>query len=436
MGSFNATCCASGLPIGDGTPVRFFLLGKSTGGVRGQGLEITSEWFPRTFPLRAVYDDYGSVEKVETGIQQELWLEGLRYDVQEIGWGDNQYHDPPVSKGMSFDEMLTILRKGRLNAERVSDLSILHQLSREERIRGQMVRAGLPKEYVPQAAKPIAKVVEEQDKKVWEPENGVPTIQRVCHQIATSGLSLYTMQSDQHGYMVSEERPATVLVRWSGSNFDANHQERLNALLPVLSSSYACMVTVGSGDNDTEVVVRPKAGLKTKEGWPVRQYLPRPEKDPYIPIQMAMIREDVWQALIDLGRRVPVDYSTKAPAWKRAIRKAWARTKSQDEPYRGSDSFFGLAYKDDFWTGNPSHTSGALNGHWNLMAAKELSPADTEAFLDIVEEFDIVRHVLMMTRCRWFPAFFGGPQLGEYKLHKLVHEAFADIAHSEWKRRQ
>src|SRR5262249_20739841 len=112
MGSFSMICSASGLGISAGTPVRCLLLTASP----YEDADPRKTWIVRTPPLRAVYNDYGSIERVHKAdaFIAKLWLRGLREDVVVKGLGDNECHDVPVKIDMSFTQMLTAVQEGRL----------------------------------------------------------------------------------------------------------------------------------------------------------------------------------------------------------------------------------------------------------------------------------------------------------------------------------
>lgn len=61
MGSFAFTCAVSNLPIECGDEVRWILLVKNQY-FDGSIHTTRSEWIPKAPPIRAVYDDYGSIE--------------------------------------------------------------------------------------------------------------------------------------------------------------------------------------------------------------------------------------------------------------------------------------------------------------------------------------------------------------------------------------
>jgi hypothetical protein len=104
MGSFSYTCTVSNLPIAAGDKVRFMLLTQNPYNERP--CSAHDVWFPRTFPITAFYDDYGSIDNLEHSAQVDLWMEGLNLDLHEVGTGDNPCHDVSTAKGMSFENLL------------------------------------------------------------------------------------------------------------------------------------------------------------------------------------------------------------------------------------------------------------------------------------------------------------------------------------------
>jgi hypothetical protein len=124
MGCFSFTCAISGLPIDAGDKVRYCLL---TEGPYPEERKhhIHDEWAPRTWPLRAVYNDYGSVEKVEKGAAKDAWMDGFRFDAVTKGWGENQSHDVATSKKMTWSTLLYAIWEGRLSVRRIRGFSSL-----------------------------------------------------------------------------------------------------------------------------------------------------------------------------------------------------------------------------------------------------------------------------------------------------------------------
>lgn len=116
MGCFNYTCAVSGLPICAGDDVRFLMLTQSPYPDSGSGLN--AQWFARALPLRATYNDYGSVEGVKRGPDRDLWMRGFQLDLVEQGVGENTTHDVATSKGMSFEDLLVALWEERVLVSR------------------------------------------------------------------------------------------------------------------------------------------------------------------------------------------------------------------------------------------------------------------------------------------------------------------------------
>ncbi len=130
MGCWNATCQISQLPIFAGDKVRFLLLthspyslveAKINGneencgeGAAKDGCYSTDFWFPRTIPIKAQYNDYGSVENAKLDINAEIWFDGFKQDLIELPQGKNEYHQSAVKKDMNFDQLLKNLQDGRL----------------------------------------------------------------------------------------------------------------------------------------------------------------------------------------------------------------------------------------------------------------------------------------------------------------------------------
>jgi hypothetical protein len=117
MGSFSSTCAISGLGIDAGDPVRYMLLTETPYGDDN----LSTPWFPRTFPLKGKYDDYGGVEDVEEGPQRDVWMAALQLDIIEREVGDNYIHDVAVTKDMTFEDIQNALWEGRVQV--VSDMN-------------------------------------------------------------------------------------------------------------------------------------------------------------------------------------------------------------------------------------------------------------------------------------------------------------------------
>lgn len=120
MGSFDFTCGISNLPIGYGDEVRYFLLSENR--CSDSDLYVDSRYAIRTPPIKAKYDSYATVEEFdENHITTKVMFQGLDQDVVEQPLGENQYHDCPVTKGMSIGDWLNAFREERVKVRPTID---------------------------------------------------------------------------------------------------------------------------------------------------------------------------------------------------------------------------------------------------------------------------------------------------------------------------
>ena len=91
MGSFATTCAVSELPIEAGDKVRYLLL-SSNPYIEGVKCHTSDLWFPRTYPVQAVYNDYGSIENIVQPNLCQGFLDGLsssfafRFQTSSLYW--------------------------------------------------------------------------------------------------------------------------------------------------------------------------------------------------------------------------------------------------------------------------------------------------------------------------------------------------------------
>ena len=128
MGSWHATCNISQLPITPGTKVRVLFLTRCPYSMDpGNNLQLTSGdnsrercystdfWHPRNIPIKAVYADYGQVDRIdETSLSYKIFWEQLKEDLMPVEQGENEYHDPPSYQNMSWEHMWDVATEGRL----------------------------------------------------------------------------------------------------------------------------------------------------------------------------------------------------------------------------------------------------------------------------------------------------------------------------------
>ncbi len=269
MGSFNASCIVSGLPIEGGDKVRFLVLARSSSHPDGNEHVnyVDGRWKLFGVPVRGEYNDYGSVENTEGGYAEGFLFAALRAHAVERGVGDNSCHDLEVVAGMGKESWLKALWEGRVRV----------------------------RECHPRAV---------DGESTWEPPVGVPTFKRVKALLTASGHPLQSRDQEEpyvDGFLVDEASPGFVRLRAGGYGGEL----KVESLLPVLhEAGYAAMMVAGSGfyAESEELLVGP---LPPKDGvHVVVQPFGSEEELPNTmivrPASQAMIREDVWQLLLSL----------------------------------------------------------------------------------------------------------------------------------------
>lgn len=116
MGCFDFSCSVSGLPIGWNAPVRFIILAENkTARCRGAH-DVEGAWLPLAPPMRARYNNYGSVEFDESKEAGALF-DVLARRAVERGPGDIERFEPPVTRAMPREDWLSALWLGRVQIE-------------------------------------------------------------------------------------------------------------------------------------------------------------------------------------------------------------------------------------------------------------------------------------------------------------------------------
>lgn len=388
MGSFSYTCCISGLPIDAGDDVRYLLLVENPyARPYENNCSIDDLWVPRTFPLKARYDDYGSIEDVQGGLAQEVWLDSLKLGLVERGPGDNTAHDLPVRKDMNLKQILEAVWEGRV------------LVRQRERLTMKAMRSQLN-------IKPTL-------------HKGIPTMKRVRKIIERAGFKLSDGGS-KGGYLVCAQTKGFVRIRWDAYE---GTEKNLLELQPILSDRFATMVTTGTRSYTTgaEMIVAPKP-LKDGERYDTAfKYNVYSNKD--LHIAQAMIREDVWRALCSMRHKSWSKYTPQdCQSWRDLAKDFWAACKKEkDDPSMGvvgklerrlmnDDNPVSGIVRDMFVNG--------LGAHFDLMLEKNPEGADLEEFLATLGEMAFIRYILSNLRYQWHPSNSSGPQMGEWKLHK------------------
>lgn len=385
MGEFSFTCALSGLPIEGGDRVRAFLITSSPYG----GESGTSPWSVRSLPIRATYNNYGSIEDAEEGPVRDTWLKALGLDMVERGVGDNSFHDVPTHKLMNWEQLLRALAEDRL----------------------QVVREYDP--YPPASRKA-------RKDRAAEADVTRPTLAKVQALLDQQGHPKFSSYGTP-GFMVDELDEGWVRVRHHGI-FGAAEEE-LRKLLP-LFEPYATMIASGSGPypDSAEILLRPKPGRSAHAGGLRKDTGP-------LDVRLAMVREDVWQEFA-LGKFTIKHWSPKAltvQAYRdevRALSKNLTYVYQQPIFTSKSDHLTDWMFKTEipFSVGTGDHIRLMLEGG---------SLADSVC--DTIGEFAFIMSYMRTVRHTWYPSTSNGPQYGEWGEHAKFQQAMQRVTKAKLK---
>lgn len=431
MGSFSYTCTLSNLTIHAGDAVRYFLLTENPYTDSANACTPKDLWFPRTFPLRAKYNDYGSVERIEEGPARELWLKTFKQDLIEQGWGDNSYHDVPVSRDMTFEALLEALWEGRVFVKRSNgraELSTDVQAAEDE---GRL---------------PV----------------GVPSMKRITKLLQDAKQPLYGGNFGGDAFLVDEQGWGMVRVRHNGSGEDWNKDAKKLSEIVHLFSEYSTMVCAGSGSyaGSGELLIRAKPDTKDFYGGKVYE-APKP-----LQVRQAMIREDVWQELLkQTVNSYGKDYKTIKIGLKdiqeharvfwdlctESIKQYEKQELQLDEglpgfrtkhPHREWEAYQATAAMDrehfnanviaEMCKQDEIPYSVGLASQWKAMVAqnhvKKLAKEDVNSWLNSVAEMALIQRKIYGLRYWWRPSYSCGPQYSDHSEHRKFYAMLSKLA--------
>lgn len=414
MGSFNETCALSSLNIGYGDRIRLVLLTQNPYVVTDshdarRGVYHHDNWFPRTPPIAATYDDYGRAEFADSPLTQ-LVADVLSDDVVERPLGFNYIHDVPVCKNQPIDHYLEAAWQGRL-------------LVRQRDARDEPAPAG------------------------W------PTWQSVRDKFKAAKLKLQVKDAST-GYNAQPVAPGVVCVTFAKYG---DHAKNLEVARKLLEADYDCRTVKMFDDRDDDqcLLVTAKGALKNpgilgrpraRKALSTHPKLIRETKQ--LPVLAVMIREDVWNAFInlkleadwgdsrplsrdDLRKRIADSYETAVRAkdrW-RAIDKATAPAadilKLIDEHppglYLSDMAFRNSLHSIPFQTTAATHLAHAAQNDFKDKDALK------DALIDACADLARVEMVMARLHRPWHIPPIGG-QDGEWAAHARLLGQLAKIA--------
>lgn len=250
MGDFSVACSVSGLPIGDGK-LRFLLLCTSPYDEAGHA-KPGLLFFPRTVPFSAEYTGYGTVCNYDEATPQVASiLPVFATDLVEVGVGENQCHDSPTDKNMSFIDLLDALRENRVRVRETDTVSTdsIQRIDRDK--------------ILP-----------------------YPTLAAVRSVLKKNGIDT---NFDNPPYYVDELCEGWVRIRAAG--FGEVREEQLQPLLPFLNHWRAIITSSIGGCGTAEIQIMPNP--KKARGFIFRPM--NQDVRPNLPVRQAFIHEEVWQ---------------------------------------------------------------------------------------------------------------------------------------------
>lgn len=371
MGSFNAVCAISGLPIAERQRVRFLALTQSRYSSPAEHVcHVSGRWQVRTPPIRARYNDYGSIKDIDEplSLTARVFFESFAIDAIERGVGDNIYHDHAVRPHMSRTEWLQALFDGRVQ--------VCDDLADKAFKDPPLLARKMPK--------------------------GVPTLTLVEHALRAAGLEV------GHGcYLVDEQAPGYFRVRWRGPTVEKPLTKARHA---IRQAGFAAMLTAGTGNyaDRQEVLVAPSRrvyphGVAGMGGSGLGDKTPRP-------VSQAMVLEEVWQHMLSQGAGM-TDGQLRAEQVKRGLSRA------NKTGAHSRDAFYALMSL----TG-PEGTSGfGLQSSYMLATRLTKNEEEIQGFVRDLAEMVQVEDSYARLCGQWHPTSNGG-QMSEWTALARYHE--------------
>jgi len=402
MGSFDYTCCVSGLPISYDDPVRFFLLTKNPYQENDVVCDINDFWTPRTFPLRARYDDNGLIKDLQEGVQQKIWFDCFKKDLIIKGIGDNSYHEVAINHDMNLNQWLNSIYKGRI---KVKDL--------------------------------------DRDNEDVLPSIGIPTLKRIFILLKENNLRSSVTYKD-NGFIIDELEPGTIRVR-SNYNDISIAISSLKTAENYLSNQYSTMIRSGTGNYSdvAELIISPKPLFKNGEYYNMRFGNWKLKKE--LDVSQVMIREDVWQKISNLKFYDWKDDVISKEKYLEYLKLAYNKyiyvIKNKNLNYYNAyllllssdivdemknEKCFEVESKIRIITKDMISFVLGLSTHFDMFCRSKHTNEEAEDFLNVIADFAMINYVLYTIRYYWKPSGMF-PQYGKWKDHKKINQIFVEI---------
>lgn len=270
MGSFNAICALSGLPILPGDPVKLLFMTSSP--YRNNNCCYNNDkMFVRTIPISGFYDDYGCIE-YENNYLTQLICDVFKQDIIYQPMGKNQYHEHALDSNFTFDDLLNSALQGKLF---VKD--------------GYSLRSKSPKE------------VKKLDKRI-------PTWTRVQKILEKNNIPI-AKNDKKLGFTAIPLERGFVEVYFESVDYKLDKEEQLKTLIPLISKKYNAKIIytiVSEKKTNPRLLVYPKnisilKNFYVKINKITSNEIYKPYTRSSLQVNRILIREDVWNAYLNIN---------------------------------------------------------------------------------------------------------------------------------------
>lgn len=407
MGHFSITCAVSGLPISCGTPVKALLVSQNPY-EESRACYTNGRWVPRTHPIDASYNDYGSINYIKASEQEkQLWLEGLKIDLVEQGWGRNTIHDTPTRKEMSFEDLINSLSDGRLQVERE-----INDIFPENKILKEFLNERKPD--------PVEENLKRQ----------IPTVDNITKILVEhGGFKEFACYGLENSVIVREIELGMVSVM-AGSFNDKNSSDFFAKVTEVLNKAgFITAVTASSEHNTKRVIVHPGLECEVVYG------RTKPERP--VRVDLALIRRDVWDAILSKKVECWWLYDSKQkhltyPELLKNITEVWNNYRNKKAYADFTEALIQKRSRFNIFEDRLPYfiTQGC---HARIASAMDWKPEEEKAFLENVAGIYFIDLYMSKTRFYWTPSEIIGPQDPEWKSEVEFLKICKDIASKEYK---
>ena len=432
MGCFDYTCTVSNLPIGAGTPVRFMLFVQAKyDDFQGYTTSNLNLLCP---PIVAEYNDYGTIENYNPkGVDVRMFLDLMKVRAVEIPTGENKYHDSAVIADADMESWLDVIRQDRVKVTE-ADKDTSWRDEWEER---QNANKEIPG------------------------KEGAPTWRRIQKQLEAKGLPI-----GPDAYSADDIFYGCVRVR---HHEYGTTKDKMIIARDALGDEYGTIFVPGSGAShwDTEMLVFPHTNDrflgKKKEDVGESNSVHydmiggvRVGKQSEFNVYQGMIREDVWQYLLNLEienwRTKEQPYTAKY--FYDEAKKFWDESKAhqakQDPAYLATLSeedrrtilremmFFNMNERDNLVYAIIKELQNGpwLKYVWDIAVQTLTSDEDIESFIRYMSECIKVQFTLPLVRYMYHRGNTVGEQHGGNLEHVKYHTFLAELAQKEYKSRE